>query len=415
MASKAWYTYPRIDNFGQYPDPDGAFPKPDSNIQCPNGTVITCVGSGVVSGIDIPGGSEPAYGHAVTILLDNPHNALATHDAYIHLASVSVTIGQRVAFGGNVGVSGANPQNAAFGFAFYPGDLYGQGPEWNKYIQTSSNTIDPRLNPVPFLDGLASQGNGQAVITLRAFIDQAINDLKMKVNGGTGLFQVGSQKIIDFVTAWAHVEGGGVTNACSFNILNTMQAETGSVQCPGTLPGIQQYPDDATGIKALVDALTNGRYPNIVHAITTNDENNLGFNQHPMANNIAQELSMWVSGSRLPLQQSYILSIMESAGIGGAFITGGMANGGNPATQSQIDSWANQSLGPDTSGITVGGAGGNLTAVNTFFSQLSGFFSNPVRLIKIIGGATLVIVGLVLLVKSFVPAKTIAKAATLAA
>lgn len=157
-----WIQYlgKRIDNFGSYPDPDGAFPKPDINIICPPGTSITALGDGIVSGINTPGntGKVPAFGEVVTILLNNPHNNLATHDAYLHLHSVSVQLGQMVSAGTEVGVSGSNPQNAAVGFAFYPGDNYGFGTEWNKYIQTPDNQIDPRLNPVSYLNQVAQSG-----------------------------------------------------------------------------------------------------------------------------------------------------------------------------------------------------------------------------------------------------------------
>ena len=35
--SQPWYKYPRIDDYASYPDPDGPFPKPDSNILVPDG------------------------------------------------------------------------------------------------------------------------------------------------------------------------------------------------------------------------------------------------------------------------------------------------------------------------------------------------------------------------------------------
>lgn len=162
--AKAWYLYNRIDNFGAYPDPDGAFPKPDSNILCPDGTPITALGAGIVSGINTPGatGKVPSFGQVVTVLLYKAHNSLATHDAYLHLNSVNVSLGQAVTIGDKIGVSGPNPSGAAMGFAFYPGDNYGFGQEWNKYIQTPSNKADSRLDPVAYLDSVKANGPGSA-------------------------------------------------------------------------------------------------------------------------------------------------------------------------------------------------------------------------------------------------------------
>jgi len=172
MAVKAWYQYPRIDNFGVYPDPDGAFPKPDSNILCPDGSSITAIGGGIVSGVDTPGsGALPPYGHVVTILLSSPHNTLATHDAYLHMHSVSVSLGNFISVGQEVGKSGSNPQSSTLGFAFYPGDSYGFD-KWQEYYQGHS-TLDPRLNPVPYLDTVANSGPGSAIGTRGTVSDQS--------------------------------------------------------------------------------------------------------------------------------------------------------------------------------------------------------------------------------------------------
>lgn len=163
MATWAQYLGNRIDNFGVYPDPEGAFPKPDSNIITPDGTSITALGTGMVSGIDEPGsGVQVPYGHVVTVLLFTPHNDLATHDVYLHLASVSVKLGQIVKEGDEIGTSGSqspegNASGASTGFAFYPGDWYGRDEAWTRYYQ-GQTTLDGRLNPVPFLDSLVKRG-----------------------------------------------------------------------------------------------------------------------------------------------------------------------------------------------------------------------------------------------------------------
>jgi hypothetical protein len=120
----------------------------------------------MVTGIDTPGSSAPvSFGHVVTVLLLARHNDLATHDAYLHLGSTSVSIGQFVKGGDEIGVAGPNPQSAAVGYAFYPGDNYGFGSEWTKYIQTPDNKIDSRLDPTSFLQGLGISAGQQAATT----------------------------------------------------------------------------------------------------------------------------------------------------------------------------------------------------------------------------------------------------------
>jgi hypothetical protein len=250
-----------------------------------------------------------------------------------------------------------------------------------------------------------------ATIILRAFMDQVLMDMR----GGS----VASQNIINFMIAWGHLEGGGQTNNAHFNPLNTMQQEKGSVNFSTGNPGsgVQSYPDDKTGIKATEDALNNGHYGALVHALTTNDEINLGFTRrgspsfaNMMARNIATELSTWSGhGGLLDLAaQQYILNLMHSAGIPNASIEGGNASGSNSATpQATIDSWGNVSLGQDTTGITVGGTISNLTGTG---SALSLWTSNDV--IKVALGVLMLLIGAVLFIKAEMPTSGIAKAAT---
>ena len=154
---KQWYQYPRIDNYGA-PDPFGGFPKPDSNIQCPDGTPVTSIAAGTVSGINSPSGAVPAWGASITIRLDVPINAIATHIAYLHMQPIpaALRVGQRVNAGDIVGYAGGRTSQGAqkvpLGFALYNGDVYGYGPTWSMY------NGDPRLNMTPVLDKLAKNG-----------------------------------------------------------------------------------------------------------------------------------------------------------------------------------------------------------------------------------------------------------------
>lgn len=152
---KPWYTFPRIDNMGQ-PDPFGGFPKPDSNIQVPDGYPITALLPGTVSGID----TRSAWGASVTILLDQPLNALATHTAYLHLrGDIQVRVGQHVVSGQLIAFNGggqaAGSQKIPLGFSLYNGNTYGFDG-WQ--YMTRANLNGGPLDPVPLLNA-AAKGN----------------------------------------------------------------------------------------------------------------------------------------------------------------------------------------------------------------------------------------------------------------
>jgi hypothetical protein len=67
------------------------------------------------------------------------------------------------------------------------------------------------------------------------------------------------------VDAWQQAEGGGVTNAASYNPLDTTQAEPGSWGINGD--NVQAYPSWSEGLNANVTAITNGLYGGILSAL----------------------------------------------------------------------------------------------------------------------------------------------------
>lgn len=155
-AIKPWYTFPRIDNLGGI-EPFGGFPKPDSNIQLPANYPVTALLPGTVTAID---GGEVAWGGVITIALDAPLNALATHTAYLHLAGIAsgirvgahVAQGQLIAYNGSGNAQGA--QKVPLGFALYNGDHYGFGNAWS--LMTKANLNGGMLDPVPLLNAAAA-------------------------------------------------------------------------------------------------------------------------------------------------------------------------------------------------------------------------------------------------------------------
>ena len=155
-----WWEQPFANDYGG-PEPYGNFPKPDVNIQVPYGMPVANITPGTVTSVD----TSSAYGYVVTIKLDQPVNSLATHAAYLHMAVVNVQPGQHVGLYDQLGYAGppssGSFQNAPLGFAFYPGDKYGFGPEWNQYFASSST---PDLNPYNWLRAFGGQTAGQTIV-----------------------------------------------------------------------------------------------------------------------------------------------------------------------------------------------------------------------------------------------------------
>lgn len=144
-----WYKYPRIDNFGVYPDPVGPYPKPDSNfVNVPDGTPITALASGTVTGVRRQPWAPLAW--SITIRMDTPYNSVATHTAYNYVEHPRVRVGQHVSFGTELAESG-NPYDVGVAFAFCDADVYGQATKNEPFNGTY---INPELDPVPFLGSL---------------------------------------------------------------------------------------------------------------------------------------------------------------------------------------------------------------------------------------------------------------------
>ncbi len=151
-----WYTFPRIDNFGQI-DPQGNYWKPDSNIQVPGNYPITALLPGTVTSVQ-----TTSFGQTVvTIKLDSPLNSLATHTFYEHMSSATVRVGQHVTQGDLIGYN--NPSGAVpLGFGLFSGDVYGSGSAWSVLQQDLKPGGAGLLNPVNMLN-LAQAGHLNSV------------------------------------------------------------------------------------------------------------------------------------------------------------------------------------------------------------------------------------------------------------
>jgi hypothetical protein len=143
VNNKGWWNYVLGYDYNAT-EPYGGFAKPDLNFNVPAGSQITTLLPGTVTAIDgvskngYAGGNGniPAWGHVVTVKLDQPYTdtsgASAKSTAYLHLTSTNVYVGQHV--GGNQSIgywSGKAPagtQPADPGFALGNGTNYGADP-----------------------------------------------------------------------------------------------------------------------------------------------------------------------------------------------------------------------------------------------------------------------------------------------
>lgn len=99
---------------------------------CPTGTPVHAASAGVVVKAGPNGGGDgPAYGNAIVI-----RHANNTYSQYAHLSRIQVGIGQKVAMGAQIGLSGSTGNST--------------GPHLHFEIRTTPN-YGSAVNPVAFL------------------------------------------------------------------------------------------------------------------------------------------------------------------------------------------------------------------------------------------------------------------------
>lgn len=149
-----WYTYPRIDNFGQI-DPQGNYYKPDTNVLVPSGYPVTALLSGIVTDV-----RRTSWGQqVVTVKLDKPINGLATHSFFEHMHDSAVQVGQHVDKNSLIGHANYTGEGASLGFGFYPGDIYGSGSAWDILQRDLAPGGKMLLNPVPVIEAAKNGGS----------------------------------------------------------------------------------------------------------------------------------------------------------------------------------------------------------------------------------------------------------------
>jgi len=156
MASP-WYTYPLDSPGGGYQemiDPMGNYLKPDTNIAVPSGTPITTWDSGTITSVVDRG--RALAGLSVTEKLDHPPNNEAQYASFNYLGSSSVSVGDRVSSGQQIGVAGS-PYGVNFALGL------GITPIWGAQCPQCSNpqpNLDPRLILYPLRGGKGVPSSG---------------------------------------------------------------------------------------------------------------------------------------------------------------------------------------------------------------------------------------------------------------
>jgi hypothetical protein len=182
----AWYNNP-IDSiggsYGQMADPLGSYLKPDVNVGVPTGTPITALASGTVSSVIDLG--RNSGGLSVTVALDKPLNALATHISYNYLGSATTRVGDHVVAGQQIAIAGSI-YGIDMAVGLTPDSQWGNG---SFALNAAGNPqLDPHIilnavrsgAPLPFSSALSSfstSGVGQTLQTISDATYQTINNI----------------------------------------------------------------------------------------------------------------------------------------------------------------------------------------------------------------------------------------------
>jgi Peptidase family M23 len=157
-ATRPWYTYDRIDNFG-LKDPQGNWWKPDVNVLAPYGYPITELLGGTVVNV----GNYPGAQNIVTVKLDTPLNSMAKYEIYQHLSKTNVQVGQHVT--GNTIIGYNNLSGADLGFSLASGDFWTSSTGWTDNQKDLAPGGAGFTNPGPILDQLALEAHYQPKVT----------------------------------------------------------------------------------------------------------------------------------------------------------------------------------------------------------------------------------------------------------
>lgn len=203
-----------------------------------------------------------------------------------------------------------------------------------------------------------------------------------------------TQANLNFLNNWQRHEGGHTNNSAHWNWLNST-AGSGFPRINSV--GVRSYPNYSLGIAYTASTIRNGNYQNVVRGLQKGNPYDPTLRQ-----GILGDLSTWVSGSRTN-GLSYAASVLGQAAnvpVGKASGAGGTTLNPNP--------FGGKDLG-DKIGGAVGGALEHIPGVKQGEAVVHGaeatahgvswVFGNWDRVLEVIGGSVLVIIGLLLIGK----------------
>ena len=210
----------------------------------PSGTTVVAVRAGNV----IDEGLGKDYGIYVQIQQEDGYQSI-----YAHLSSKSVHVGDVVAAGQPIGKSGAT------------GNV--TGPHLHYEVRKGKNNpVDPKTylgssNTIGVVSGKTSVVPG-TILGTGSQQDWAKNFLSK-------LGKPVTTANVQAVTTWMAYEGGQWHNSAHYNPLNTTQPASGATNMNSV--GVKSYASWDQGFQATVDTINNGRYGNILSALSKGD------------------------------------------------------------------------------------------------------------------------------------------------
>lgn len=148
------------------------------------------------------------------------------------------------------------------------------------------------------------------------------------------------QRVVDWMVAWSMFETAWPVSA-SYNLLNTTQPAPGATNFNAV--GVKNYTSYAQGVEATAQTLANGFYPQLLHALQSNDVAALGMTAGgAVAPGIVQEVATWGTGhaTQFPtLAQSAAIATDRAQAFDGTWqpVAAGAAAAGAPGSLADLE------------------------------------------------------------------------------
>jgi len=211
----------------------------------PEGTNIIAVRAGTV----IDEGLGKDYGIYVQIQQEDGYQSI-----YAHLSAKSVQVGDTVAAGQSIGKSGST------------GNV--SGPHLHYEVRKGKN------NPVDPKTYLGSNNSIGIVSGSTAVVSGTILGTGSEQDWAKTFLQKLGKPVttanVQAMTTWMAYEGGQWHNTAHYNPLNTTQPAAGATNMNSV--GVKSYKSWDQGFQATIDTINNGRYGNILAALSKGND-----------------------------------------------------------------------------------------------------------------------------------------------